>query len=154
MKLGKHFHLSEFTRSQTAARKGIVNQPGAEDVRALLLLVENVLEPLRMAFGKPVVISSGYRSPKLNRAIGGSRTSQHCRGEAADFEIPGMENIVVARWLQDNVYFDQLILEFYTPGQPHSGWVHCSYREAGNRGEVLTAKRSRWGTQYMQGLVA
>lgn len=157
MKLSPNFALSEFTKSQTASRRLIDNTPGRQEVDALRLLCVKVLEPVRAHFERPVVISSGYRSPALNRAIGGSRTSQHCKGEAADFEIPGISNVVVARWMHAYLNYDQLILEFYTPGQPNSGWVHVSYREP-YRNMELTARRVRkWGrmrTEYVPGIVA
>lgn len=157
MKLSPNFHLSEFVQSQTAARRGIKNQPGEAELTALRLLCAHVLEPVRLHFGKPVVISSGYRSPALNRAIGGAPSSQHVKGEAADFEIPGVSNVDVCRWMEANIHYDQLILEFYTPGQPNSGWVHVSYRQP-YRNQELTARRVRkWGrltTEYVPGIVA
>ena len=153
-RLSQSFHLSEFLVSQTAARRGIPNWPGDAEIANLEKLCVHVLQPVRDHFGRPVVISSGYRSPQLNRAIGGSATSQHCRGEAADFEIPGLANIDVCRWIRDTLAFDQLILEFYTPGRPNSGWVHVSYRTGRLRGESLTARRTARGTQYLPGLVA
>lgn len=155
--LSEHFHLSEFTKSQTASRRGIDNAPGAWEIGNLRKLCQNVLEPVRAHFGRPVVISSGYRSPALNRAIGGSVKSQHCKGQAADFEIPGVSNVEVARWIHRNLNYDQLILEFYTPGQPNSGWVHVSWT-APYRNQELTARRvrkwGRWRTEYVQGIVA
>ena len=157
MQLTKHFHLSEFTVSQTAARRGLNNYPGVPEQIALRKLCEKVLEPVREHFKRPVRISSGYRSPAVNRAVGGSSSSQHCKGEAADFEIPGVSNVEVARWMERNLNYDQLILEFYTPGEPNSGWVHVSYREP-YRNQELTARRVRkWGrlrTEYVPGIVA
>jgi len=156
-KLSKHFQLSEFTKSQTASRRGIRNVPTGAQVSALKLLCEKVLEPVREHYGKPVIISSGYRSPALNRAIGGSLTSQHSKGEAADFEIPGVSNAEVCRWMEKNLNYDQLILEFYTPGLPNSGWVHVSYSANRMRNQELTARRVRkWGrmrTEYVAGIV-
>jgi len=157
MKLSPHCALSEFVSSQTAARRGIDNTPPADVIARLQLLCQHVLEPVRQRFGKPVVISSGYRSPALNRAVGGSATSQHVKGEAADFEIPGLSNVEVARWMERKLNYDQLILEFYTPGQPNSGWVHVSWRP-NYRNEELTARRVRRGsrlvTEYVRGIVA
>lgn len=152
MKLGKNFSLHEFTRSQTASRRNIDNTPDPVIVKRLEALVDNVLQPVRDHFGRPVRISSGYRSPRLNRAIGGSRTSQHMQGEAADFEIPGLSNYEVAKWMKQNLNYDQLILEFYTPGVPNSGWIHVSYGPR-MRNQELTAARIRGRTRYMQGLV-
>ena len=83
------------------------------------------MQPIRDHFDKPIIISSGYRSPTLNRAIGGSPTSQHCYGQAADFEIPGIDNYTLAKWIEANLNYDQLILEFYTGG--NSGWIHVGY---------------------------
>ncbi len=155
--LSPNFHLSEFVQSQTATRRRIANQPGPKELDALRLLCVKVLEPVRQHFGRPVVISSGYRSPALNRAIGGARNSQHTTGEAADFEIPGASNVEVARWMWAKLNYDQLILEFYTPGQPNSGWVHVSYCQP-YRNQELTARRVRkWGrlvTEYVPGIVA
>ena len=139
--LSPHFSLRELTNSQTAARLGIRNQPDLGATAALAALAWQVLEPVRLAHGgRPVRITSGYRSAKLNAAIGGSARSQHMRGQAVDFEIPGVSNAAVARWIADVLQFDQLILEAYTPGQPTSGWVHVSFG-ANNRREVLTWNR-------------
>lgn len=152
MQLSEHFHLSEFTGSQTARRKGIDNTPPPAAIAALGTLCEHVLEPVRRKFGV-VTVSSGYRSPKLNRAVGGSSTSQHVYGQAADIEVPGVANGDVARWIARNCDFDQLILEFYTPGQPNSGWVHVSWRIANRRKQTLTAVRGRFGkTKYLPGI--
>lgn len=125
MQLSKNFHLSEFTRSQTASRQNIINVPNSHHILALKLLCEKVLQPIRDHFDKPVIISSGYRSPELNRAIGGSSKSQHMKGEAADFEITGIDNYELAKWIERNLNYDQLILEFYT-GE-NSGWIHVGY---------------------------
>lgn len=125
MQLTKNFHLSEFTRSQTASRKKINNTPNQQVVNNLKLVCEKVLQPVRDHFGKPIIISSGYRSRALNRAIGGSSKSQHMTGQAVDFEIPGIDNYTLADWIHRNLNYDQLILEFYTGG--NSGWVHVGY---------------------------
>ncbi len=122
MKLSANFTLSELTKSQTAVRKNIKNEPSTAHVENLIHLAETVLQPVRDHFGKPVVISSGYRSPELCEAIGSSTKSQHARGEAADFEIMGVDNMQLAMWINKNTNFDQLILEFYEPGDPNSGW--------------------------------
>ena len=154
MKLSKNFSLAEFTKSQTAERKGIDNTPQGEHMDAAVALFENVVQPVRDEFG-PTVINSGYRSPELNEAVGGSLKSQHCKGEAADIEVPGVANPELAQWIHDNLDFDQLILEFVTPGIPDSGWVHVSYKADGsNRKSVLTAKRIDGKTVYEQGLTA
>ena len=148
MKLSKNFTLSELTKSQTAVRKNIKNEPSTAHVENLIHLAETVLQPIRDHFGKPVVISSGYRSPELCEAIGSSSKSQHARGEAADFEIMGVDNMQLAMWINKNTDFDQLILEFYEPGDPNSGWVHCSAVREGSRGQVLKARKVEGRTKY------
>ena len=154
MNLSKNFTLSEFTKSQTALRLGIDNTPEGEHLEAAKALFENVVQPVRDNFG-PTTLNSGYRGPDLNAAVGGSATSQHCKGEAADLEVPGVPNAEVAQWILDNLEFDQLILEFYTPGIPDSGWVHVSYRADGqNRKSVLTAMKEDGKTVYKPGLIA
>lgn len=142
MKLSQHFTISEMTKSQTAERKRIDNVPNLEEVESLKSLCVNVLEKIRSHFGKPVTINSGFRCIKLNKAIGGSKTSQHVKGEAADIEISGVDNLILAKWIKENLQFDQLICEFYTPGVPDSGWVHVSWSRAKNRNQVLTVNRT------------
>ena len=148
MKLSNNFSLSELTKSQTAVRKGINNEPGTAEIENLIHLAEAVLQPVREHFGKPVMISSGYRSPALCEAIGSSAKSQHARGEAADFEIGGVDNMQLAIWISKNTVFDQLILEFYEPGDPNSGWVHCSAVKEGPRAQVLKATKVGGKTKY------
>ena len=137
MKLSGHFSLAELTKSQTAVRKGIDNQPTLEHIENLTELCTHVLEPTRRNFGKPMVISSGYRSEELCEAIGSSKNSQHAKGEAADFEMFGVDNKELAKYIKNNLVFDQLILEFYNPDDPSSGWVHCSYSKEENRKQSL-----------------
>ena len=148
MKLTNNFSLAEMTKSQTATRKGIDNKPSTEHIENLIHLAETVLQPVREHFGKSVVISSGYRSPELCEAIGSSAKSQHAKGEAADFEIHGVDNKELATWISKNTEFDQLILEFYVPGDPNSGWVHCSAVKAGPRKQVLKASKVEAKTKY------
>ena len=152
MRLSKNFTLAEFTKSQTATRRGIDNTPEGEHLEAAKELFENVVQAVRDHFGL-TVINSGYRGPELNEAVGGSAKSQHCNGEAVDIECPGNSNYDVAKWIEDNLDFDQLILEFYTPGIPDSGWVHVSYKPEGNRKSVLTAMREDGKTVYKTGLI-
>jgi len=116
-----------------------------------IALAENILQPVRDHFGV-VTISSGYRSSDLNAAIGGSNRSQHSKGQAADFEVPSVDNFVIAEWINDNLDFDQLILEFYDSSDPYSGWIHCSYSSE-NRNQVLTAVKEDGKTLYKQGLI-
>lgn len=150
MNLSPHFTLAELTRTSVKAD----NTPTPEITAALKALCENILEPVRVKLGKAVKINSGYRSDAVNKAVGGSTTSQHSKGQAADFECPGIANGDLAQMIIDmGLPFDQLILEFYTPGKPDSGWVHCSYRADGkNRGQVLTALKKDGKTVYEKGL--
>ena len=152
MNLSENFTLREFTKSQTASRKNIDNTPSDTVVRNAFILAENVLQPVRDYFGT-TIITSGYRSVELNRAIGGSDDSQHCSGQAADIEVPGTSTAELALWIQKNLDYDQLILEFYTPKDVNSGWVHVSYDCNGNRKEDLTAKVGADGNvQYEYGI--
>lgn len=138
MWLTEHFHLSEFTNSNEATRKGIDNTPTAPVISNLKLLCEQVLEPIRSHFNKPIRISSGYRSPALNAEVKGSKNSQHMTGEAADIEIMGLDNCDLAKWIQENLDFDQVILEFHNHAKgANDGWVHVSYKKYGNRKQSL-----------------
>ena len=154
MKLSKNFSLAEFTKSQTAERKGIDNTPQGEHMDAAVALFENVVQPVRDHYGRGVKVNSAYRHPDVNKAVGGSTTSDHCKGMAADIEIPGVPNAELAEWIKDNCEFRQLILEFYTPGIPDSGWVHVSYNPADNKKQVLTAMKENGKTVYKPGLIA
>ena len=154
MKLTQNFSLSELTRSQTATRRGIDNQPNDEQLANLVALCECVLQPIRDHFKTSVRISSGLRVPELNAAIGGSTTSDHCRGLAADIEVPPIDNLELARWVEGSgLAFRQLILEYYD-GTPDSGWIHVSYDPADNKRQVLTATKQGGKTVYLPGLVA
>lgn len=150
MKLSNNFSLSEFTSSPTADRLGIDNTPNKEVTDNLQELVTFVLQPIRDRHGS-VVISSGYRSPELNKAIGGSTTSDHCLGCAADFEVQGMDNKAMAQWIANNLDFKQVILEFYHEGDMHSGWIHCSYKKDNNKKQKLNALKDGKKTIYTQG---
>ena len=147
MHLSPHFTLLEMTKSQFALRRGIVNaldpaEPEDADViNNLRRLCLEVLEPVREGFGVPFAPSSAYRAPALNAALGAKPTSQHVLGEAVDFELPGIANCELARWIRDLLNYDQLILEFYDPTEPKSGWVHVSLKEASNRRRVLTINK-------------
>jgi len=152
VRLSKNFSLQEFTKSQTAERRGIDNTPVEGHLENAKELFENVVQKVRDNFGV-TVINSGYRSGDLNYAVGGSNTSQHCKGQAVDIECPGTPNYDVAKWIEDNLDVDQLILEFYTPGIPDSGWVHVSYKTEGNRKSILTAMKEDGKTVYKNGLI-
>ena len=148
MKLSQNFSLRELTKSQTAERKGISNEPSEEHIENLKLLCTKILQPIRDHFGI-VSISSGYRSPALCEALGSKSTSQHARGQAADFECYGIANHKLFEWATKNLTFDQAILEFYT-GEPESGWIHMSYNEDNNRGETLRAFRENNKVVYQK----
>ena len=143
MKLSQNFSLKELVASQTADRKGIDNTPTDEHIENLKLLCENVLQPIRDEWGV-VSVSSGYRSQALCQAIGSVSTSQHARGQAADFECYSVDNRELFDWITQNLKFDQAILEFYD-GDPNSGWIHVSYNEDGNRKQTLRAFRNAAG---------
>ena len=126
MDLSRNFSLQELIKSDTAIRKGIDNNPNADQIEKLKGLCENILQPVRDHFGR-VKVTSGYRSVDLCMAIGSSANSQHAKAEAADFECVGVDNAELADWIKDNLPYDQLIVEYYTPGEPNSGWIHCSW---------------------------
>ena len=153
MNLTKNFTLNELTQSETALRKGINNVPTQDVISALQTLAVNVLQPVREHYGKGVKVTSGYRSPEVNGSVG-SKTSDHCKGQAADIEIPGLPNLELAQYIKDTLQFTQLILEFYTPGVTDSGWVHVSYDPANLKCQVLTAVKQDGKTVYLPGLVA
>jgi len=152
--LTKNFTLEELTKSETALRFDIDNEPNDEQLANLVALCECVLQPVRDHFGKGVKVNSGLRTPEVNAKVGGSKTSDHCKGMAADIEIPGVANAELAQWITDNLEFRQVILEFYTPGIPDSGWVHVSYNSGDNKKQVLTATKQNGKTVYLTGLVA
>ena len=156
MNLSANFSLKELTKSDTAMRLGIDNTPDEETIDNLKTLCDKVLQPVRDHFGKSVKISSGYRSPELNSspAVGGSKTSDHCKGMAVDFEIEGLSNPEVATWIMENLTYSQLILEFYVQGDPNSGWIHCSYNPDKLIKQELTAVKVAGKTQYLNGLQA
>lgn len=150
--LTDHFTLEEMCRSDTATRLGINNIPTDEDIIANLRAVcVHILEPVRAHFDTPFTPNSGYRCSALNKSIGSSSKSQHVKGQAADIEVPGVDNFALAEWIQANCTHDQLILEFYKSGQPTSGWVHASFilpDYGENRAQSITFD----GHAYMQGL--
>ena len=154
MKLTANFSLEELTKSETALRMGLENEPNDEQLANLVALCECVLQPVRDHFGKGVKVNSGLRTLPVNRAIGSADHSDHVRGMAADIEIPSVPNAELAQWIVNNLEFRQVILEFYTPGIPDSGWVHVSYNPADNKKQVLTATKQNGKTVYLNGLVA
>jgi hypothetical protein len=145
MKLSAHFALSEFTRSESAKREGLDNTPTAEHLENLKTLCEKVLEPIRLRFGS-INISSGYRGKMLNHFIGGSVSSDHCLGRAADIDMDdsgtGVTNKEIFEYIKNNLEFDQLINEF------NYSWVHVGYRQGANRKQVLNAVKEGGKTVY------
>jgi len=163
MKLTANITLDELTKSQVAERKGINNNPNPTQIENLKALAVNILQPVRSEFDKPLIISSGFRCAELCIEIGSKITSEHCadnKSAAADFEIPGIDNKVLAQWIRDNLIWNQLILEFYKDiwnqlilefykeGEPSSGWVHCSYSTDLNKKESLIAYREDGKVKY------
>ncbi len=154
MQLTNNFSLSEMTKSETALRLNLPNDPTQEVVDNLKTLCEKVLQPVREHYGKGVKVNSGFRHPDVNAAVGGVRTSDHCMGQAADIEIPGVPNHELAEWIANNLDFTQVILEFYTRGVPDSGWVHVSYVPSNLKKQQLTATKQDGKTIYLPGLLA
>ena len=148
MKLSENFSLLELTKQQTAARTGIDNTPSPEHQENLKSLCMAILQPVRDHFSKVVTISSGYRSPELCTAIGSKITSQHAKGQAADFEIFGVSNKALADYIDSELHYDQLILEYWNESDPNSGWVHCSFSEGNNRKQYLRAYKEDGKTKY------
>jgi len=151
MKLSKNFSLSEMTKSQTAIRMGLANNPSEAQVENLRILCERVLQPVRDHFGKVVTVSSGYRDIVLSRKLGSSDKSQHCKGQAADIEIFSIPNNELSDWIKENLMFDQLILEYFDINEGvNSGWVHVSYNPtiSLNRKEYLMASKVNGKTSY------
>ena len=153
MNLSKNFTLEELVKSETALRLNIPNIPTKAEIENLRVLCEKILQPIRDKFGG-VKINSGYRCPAVNKAAGGSKTSDHMTGCAADLEIPGMANYDLASYISQNFRFTQVILEFYTRGIPDSGWVHVSYNPERLINQALTAVRKDIKTVYLPGLYA
>ena len=148
MKLSKNFSVDEMTKSQTATRKGIDNTPSPTHQTNLKSLCTSILQPVREHFSQVVTVSSGYRSEELCLAIGSKITSQHAKGEAADFEIFGVSNKELADYIHEHLDYDQLILEYWKESDPNSGWVHCSYSEGNNRRQYLRAYRENGKVKY------
>jgi len=147
MNLSRNFSLQELIKSDTAIRRGIDNNPNADQIEKLKALCENILQPVRDHFGR-VKVTSGFRSVELCTAIGSSANSQHAKAEAADFECIGVDNAELFDWIKNNLEPDQLILEFYTPGEPNSGWIHCSWVPEGRRAQFMHAYKSEGKTKY------
>jgi zinc D-Ala-D-Ala carboxypeptidase len=146
----KH-NLGRAYQVQVAERKGINNNPNPTQIVNLKALAINILQPVRSEFDSPLIISSGFRCAQLNIEIGSKLPAnivQINKSAAADFEIPGVDNKVLAQWIRDNLIWNQLILEFYKEGEPSSGWVHCSYSTDLNKKESLIAYREDGKVKY------
>ena len=142
MRLSKNFVLSEITRSNTAKRLGITNEPSKKHLENMQVLITELIQPMRDALG-PIRVTSGYRSPQLNRAIGGSAKSQHCKGQALDLQFwknGEMCNQEIYKWvLKSGLQFDQMINEF------DFAWIHISLKKEKNRKQVLEAYKDKDG---------
>jgi len=134
MRLSKNFTLKELIKSHTATRRGISNEPTQQHLQNLQKLVDNILQPIRDGLNMSITLNSCYRSKALNKAVGGSLNSQHCKGEAGDIDV-GDDNFKVFNYIKDNLDFDQMIWEAGDKNNP--AWVHVSYREGRNRKQVL-----------------
>lgn len=150
MKLSKNLTLAEVLKSNTAIKYGIDNSPTDEHLENLEAIAQNVFQPLRDHFGKPIYVSSGYRSEALNERIGGSKTSQHSKGQALDLDAHvygGLTNAQLFAYIAEWVVFDQLIWEFGDGTEPD--WIHVSYvKEGNNRGQKLAAYKKDGKTKY------
>ncbi len=148
MMLSKNLSLVEVMKSATAIKHGIANEPSSQHLTNLKAVATNIFQPCRDYFGKPLAVTSGYRSPKLNELIGGSKRSQHSKGEALDLDAQvygGFTNAELFHYIKDNLDFDQLIWEFGNDEEPD--WIHCSYTTE-NRKEVLKAYKHNGKTRY------
>lgn len=152
MNLSKHLSLKEVTKSLTSLRRGIENIPTDEHLHNLIVLAEMIFEPIRVHFNVPIGVSSGYRSYALNKVIGGSKTSQHSKGEALDLDADifgKITNKQIFDFIKENLIFDQLVFEFGSDEEPD--WVHVSYTEKSvNRKQVLRSKKINGKTVYIR----
>lgn len=139
--ISKHISYKEATKSNTAIKNGIDNNPDSLELKNMRYIAEEIFEPMRKHFGKPIIISSFFRSEKLNIIIGGSSTSQHCSGEAMDLDGDNtdVDNKDIFDYIKDNIIFDQLIWEYGNNDKPN--WVHVSRKTEGNRRQVLQVTR-------------
>jgi len=150
--IGKNFTLNELT----VTKSGLPNDPGEKHVAALRALVENVLQPLRDHFNKPLQISSAFRSPAVNKAAGGAVNSQHLLGQAADIEIAGVPNHEIWHYIVDpknKIQFDQCIAEHLSATDGKKGWIHVSFNPAQQRRSAISAVTIGGRTRYVPGLV-
>jgi len=149
MQLSKNLSLKEVVKSITAERLGIKNIPSEEEINNLIDIAQNVFQPLRDHFNVPIAVSSGYRCKKLNKAVGGSKTSEHMEGRALDLDADtfgGVTNKEIFEYIKNNLEFNQLIWEFGDDDNP--AWVHVSYNEHNNSKRVLRAQKLDGATVY------
>lgn len=150
MKLSRNLTLKEVVKSNTAIRLGIDNNPDDWDIENLRAIAENIFQPIRDHFGVPIGVSSGYRGKDLNKAIGGSKYSQHMTGEALDLDADmygKITNADIFKFVKNNLHWDQMIWEFGDDNEPN--WVHISYKEGGvNRKQIKKARRDEKGRVY------
>jgi hypothetical protein len=147
--IAPHFRFAEVIHTSV---RGVDNTPGDLETENLIAVVGHIAQPARTHFDRPVVVTSGYRSPAVNAAVGGSKTSQHKDGEALDFKVVGVDHFTVARWIARGLVFDQLILEF-VGDDGFTGWIHCSYtRHRRNRMQMLRAGSSG-GRVWYRGII-
>jgi hypothetical protein len=144
MKLSKYFTKEEFEHSNTAVQRSISNVMDSGQTQKAIDLCENVLDKIREYTNKPLKLNCGYRSPLVNKAVGGAKSSQHILGEAADLDLHSRELFV---WIIENLEFDQAIFEFGT--DDNAGWFHLSYRKGRNRKQALRAKKQAGKTVYV-----
>ncbi len=149
MNISEHISMKEALRSNTAKRLGIDNMPDNDTLVTMQITAEHIFEPLRNKFNEPIYISSFYRSPELNKAIGGSSSSQHCKGEAIDIDdvYSKASNADFFNYIKDKLEFDQLIWEFGNDENP--AWVHVSYSLGKNRMRILKAIKENGRTKYI-----
>lgn len=145
-KISEHISYSEAIKSQTAIRHGIDNTPNEEQLKAMKLVAEKIFEPIRKALNRPVFISSFFRSPALNKKIGGATSSQHCKGQAIDIDVDGLNNEIFY-FIKNNLQYNELIWEFGNSSEPD--WVHVSYVEGNNKKEILRAVKENGKTKYI-----
>ena len=145
IKLSENFSLAEMEHTNHR----VENRAGPREVEALEALCQNVLQPIRDHFGAPVHVSSGFRSAALNKIVGGSSKSQHCKGEAADISVQGVANVDVLEFIRDNLPFDQVIAELLDMRDGSAGWIHVSFSKFRQRKQVLSYLG---GGRYVNGL--
>lgn len=149
MKISKDLTLAEVSKSNTAIKLGIDNEPKGEHLNNMIHTANAIFQPIRNHFGKPIFVSSGYRSPKLNKAIGGAATSQHCKGEALDLDNDAVEyptNKDIFDYIKNHLEFTQLIAEFPVNGNP--SWVHVGYDRKNLKNQILVARKKNGKTVY------